>query len=625
MTIFIFPTYMSLTAGLAFRARFPAREKLVDFLRGNYHRDCSSSPHECTNAKPETHEATKSVVCEKEDIIFALAPGATHIAAACGSRFVISATLMHTGTSISDVSLCTADVRKAGASERISAVCWVGYRARPCGNLENSSEHGSRGSDRDDLFVVVGTSMGNVSFYTPEARLMFSQSFAHVSPEVGSSTLCHATPVRALHHRISRISHSRADATEDLIIVFDDMVVRIDAVELRSATQRAFFTGPSLSRVEEKPLKHQAIKKAECVDAPNGYSLTLANDIAPNYESLFFNSSLWAVTRWGLSKVAPLADAFCIGKLQVEFAQSALDAGARQKRSTLYRATGIIAAGRGIHDGQDKVIAFMATRVAQENTLEAVTTFASKAASSAMSAMTNMVDGALHFAGAMSNNISISCLLPKGEAINSVPKMRFEGVSANAHSSSGHTCEDEQENLYSLAGYSLDSYCALIDSTRRVQKIIPAPRGSIFATIDTLGRVAVWDAAVPTMITTTLSLKGRRHAEIAWLEVPPPPKCTAQMALGRLYIVIRSPHRNKGTVELWEVGGEHAGMVSAVYKNGCSWNGPVDLRASTLLQATCPFEACITPRDSSNPAMYFEGSSRCYIFARNGDLYEIFA
>ena len=616
---------MSLTAGLAFRARFPAREKLVDFLRGNYHRDCSSSPHECTNAKPETHEATKSVVSEKEDIIFALAPGATHIAAACGSRFVISATLMHTGTSISDVSLCTADVRKAGASERISAVCWVGYRARPCGNLENSSEHGSRGSDRDDLFVVVGTSMGNVSFYTPEARLMFSQSFAHVSPEVGSSTLCHATPVRALHHRISRISHSRADATEDLIIVFDDMVVRIDAVELRSATQRAFFTGPSLSRVEEKPLKHQAIKKAECVDAPNGYSLTLANDIAPNYESLFFNSSLWAVTRWGLSKVAPLADAFCIGKLQVEFAQSALDAGARQKRSTLYRATGIIAAGRGIHDGQDKVIAFMATRVAQENTLEAVTTFASKAASSAMSAMTNMVDGALHFAGAMSNNISISCLLPKGEAINSVPKMRFKGVSANAHSSSGHTCEDEQENLYSLAGYSLDSYCALIDSTRRVQKIIPAPRGSIFATIDTLGRVAVWDAAVPTMITTTLSLKGRRHAEIAWLEVPPPPKCTAQMALGRLYIVIRSPHRNKGTVELWEVGGEHAGMVSAVYKNGCSWNGPVDLRASTLLQATCPFEACITPRDSSNPAMYFEGSSRCYIFARNGDLYEIFA
>ena len=616
---------MSLTAGLAFRARFPAREKLVDFLRGNYHRDCSSSPHECTNAKPETHEATKSVVSEKEDIIFALAPGATHIAAACGSRFVISATLMHTGTSISDVSLCTADVRKAGASERISAVCWVGYRARPCGNLENSSEHGSRGSDRDDLFVVVGTSMGNVSFYTPEARLMFSQSFAHVSPEVGSSTLCHATPVRALHHRISRISHSRADATEDLIIVFDDMVVRIDAVELRSATQRAFFTGPSLSRVEEKPLKHQAIKKAECVDAPNGYSLTLANDIAPNYESLFFNSSLWAVTRWGLSKVAPLADAFCIGKLQVEFAQSALDAGARQKRSTVYRATGIIAAGRCIHDGQDKVIAFMATRVAQENTLEAVTTFASKAASSAMSAMTNMVDGALHFAGAMSNNISISCLLPKGEAINSVPKMRFEGVSANAHSSSGHTCEDEQENLYSLAGYSLDSYCALIDSTRRVQKIIPAPRGSIFATIDTLGRVAVWDAAVPTMITTTLSLKGRRHAEIAWLEVPPPPKCTAQMALGRLYIVIRSPHRNKGTVELWEVGGEHAGMVSAVYKNGCSWNGPVDLRASTLLQATCPFEACITPRDSSNPAMYFEGSSRCYIFARNGDLYEIFA
>ena len=289
---------MSLAAGLAFRARFPAREKLLDFLRGNYHQDCSFSPHECTNAKPETHEATKhdeSVVGEKEDNIFALAPGATHIAAACGSRFVISATLMHAGTSISDI--CTADVRKAGASERISAVCWVGYRARPYGNLENSSEHLSRGSDRDDLFVVVGTSMGNVSFYTPEARLLFSKNFAHVSPEVGSSTVCHATPVRALHHRISRISHSRADATEDLIIVFDDMVVRIDAMELRSATQRAIFTGLSRSRVEEKPLKHQAIKKAECVDAPNGYSLTLTNNIAaktPNYETLIFNSSLWA-------------------------------------------------------------------------------------------------------------------------------------------------------------------------------------------------------------------------------------------------------------------------------------------------------------------------------------------
>ena len=90
-------TAFSYAAGLAFRARFPAREKLLDFLRGNYHQDCSFSPHECTNAKPETHEATKhdeSVVGEKEDNIFALAPGATHIAAACGSRFVISATAL---------------------------------------------------------------------------------------------------------------------------------------------------------------------------------------------------------------------------------------------------------------------------------------------------------------------------------------------------------------------------------------------------------------------------------------------------------------------------------------------------------------------------------------------------
>ena len=66
------------------------------------------------------------------------------------------------------------------------------------------------------------------------------------------------------------------------------------------------------------------------------------------------------------------------------------------------------------------------------------------------------------------------------------------------------------------------------------------------------------------------------------------------------------------------------GLIAFDHQRG-SWNGPVDLRASTLLQATCPFEACITPRDSSNPAMYFEGNSRCYIFARNGDLYEIFA
>ncbi len=597
---------MSNAAGLAFRAQLPARETLLEFLfDDNQNRNgCSSCKR--LNTRAVTTEATRAD--EDDGIIFALAPGATHIAAARGSRFTISALSLQIEEPASDTPFCTEDIHETAVRERISAVCWVGY----CGSsyeVEGSQNFGCLGDDHA-LFLVVGTSMGTVRIYTSDAHLLFCKSFATVV----SSTECNGAPVRAFHHRISRTSHARSDATEDLTIVFDSMAVRIDAMELRSVALRAIHTRPILSHLAGKRVEHESLKKGGSDHRP---ALENLNDI------LNFNSPALTATRLGLSKLTPLADACFIGQLSAEFAQSALSSGARVEyiKRVLLKAGGVLASSRDVHRGRSRVVSLLAktvTSVAQENTLEAIATFASKAASSAVSAMTDMVGGALHLAGAMSNNnISVTHVLPK--------TAEGEGRDASGRTSGIDICGNEQEN-HSFLGYSLDWCSALFDSTRRVHTIIPAPRGSIFAIIDTLDRISIVDAAVPSMITIILIVKGCRNAEVAWLELPPKGNAKASrndVNRERLYVVIRSPHRNKGNVEFWEVGGLGVGTVSTLSKTGFGSRGCVDMGCSTLLQAAFSFRASVRQYDSVNTAGYFGERSRCYLLARNGDLYEV--
>ena len=72
-----------------------------------------------------------------------------------------------------------------------------------------------------------------------------------------------------------------------------------------------------------------------------------------------------------------------------------------------------------------------------------------------------------------------------------------------------------------------------------------------------------------------------------------------------------------------EVGGLGVGTVSTLSKTGFGSRGCVDMGCSTLLQAAFSFRASVRQYDSVNTAGYFGERSRCYLLARNGDLYEV--
>ena len=144
--------------------------------------------------------------------------------------------------------------------------------------------------------------------------------------------------------------------------------------------------------------------------------------------------------------MAPLADAVCVGRLppsmsQLGLAQSTTGGGGGGgggvgdgdgdgRGGSHRRGIGILAAGLGDPRGSAGVVSLLAAHEDRENILEAATALASKAASTAVSAVSSLFGGAMGFAGKVTNS------LPVGRALGGAVVVRVVRPISHSHSHS---------------------------------------------------------------------------------------------------------------------------------------------------------------------------------------------
>ena len=398
-----------IAARLTPRFRVPARDALVSFLfsdpgvadpvleRGDDWCAWDGGPP----APAEILEGPSgSDLAARSRVTIALAPGATHLAVARGRRLAIAATVPH-AASDDDASphrLCVAEIFDAAPpGERVTALCWIAFAVPGPGSGSGAGAGSTLKPPAPpqvhDLCVVVGTSAGGVRVYALDGSLLIAQRVDAAGGADGGPS-----PVRALHARDARRSPSRDDPAEDITVVLDAAVVRVDALELRSSIRRASLAGSNDADGDD----------AQRASAERASAVVAALDATrPSDEPIRWNPPPpLTVTRWDLSRVAPVADAACVGRLPPSFARAGL-ASAEDDATARGRGTGTLAAGLGDPRGDAGVVALFASYEDRENVFDAATAMARGAATTAAAAVSSIFGGAIGLAGAVTKNLPV--------------------------------------------------------------------------------------------------------------------------------------------------------------------------------------------------------------------------
>ena len=647
-----------IAARLTPRFRVPARDALVSFLfsdpgvsdpvldRGDDWCAWDGGPP----APAEILEGPSgSDVGARSRVTIALAPGATHLAVARGRRLAIAATVPH-AASDADASphrLCVAEIPDAaGPGERVTALCWIAFAVPGPGPGPGSGSGSTLKPGAPppvhDLCVVVGTSAGRVRVHALDGSLLISQRVDVVGGADGGPS-----PVRALHARDARRSPSRDDPAEDLTVVLDAAVVRVDALELRSSVRRASLAGPAAAAAaaaaerDDRDGAYADRAYADRASADRASAVVAALDATRPTPLALDDTLRWnpppplTVTRWDLSRVAPVADAACVGRLPPSFARVGLASAEDDARG---RGVGMLAAGLGDPRGDAGVVALLASYEDRETVLDAATAMARGAATTAAAAVSSIFGGAIGLAGAVTKNLPVGRALggavvgavsTAGNAVGSAAAGALGVGGSGGGGGAGGGASGGGLDAHDAPGRTLTWRSALVDPPRRVRRFIPAPRGPLCAAADSLGRVAVLDVAAPGALTSAKTLKGCRDAEVAWVEAPPPRGTNARVlgatgGLGAMYLAVRSPHRNAGAVELWEFAGGGSGSGGSGGGGGGVHSG-VGGEGTRMLQAATPFGCAAAAGTPAAAVAQAVAASRCYLLTADGLLREVSA
>ncbi len=626
-------------AKLTPRFRIPARDALVTFLFDDAHSDdpllehgsdwCAWDGGPLAPAEADESAGGEAGARAASRVHLALAPGASHVAAARGRRLAIVATVPHASPASSDdapgARACLAEVLDAAGGDpdappaaplapppRVTALCWIAFAVPPARGAGAPPPNPRAPPPVSDLAVVVGASDGWVRLYSPAGVLLAAERVDLAGGADGAPSA-----VRALHARDARRSPSRDDPAEDLLVVLESAAVRVDALELRSAARRgALLADERRRRMREECVEDDAEdavrERSEAVlaalDAGARRARTGAGartrggrgDVSDEKsgrfgaardrdDDIFSSGSLpgftqGGVTRWDLSRLAPVADATCAGRLPPSLSRAGLARAtfADDSRDAFLRSrgVGVLVAGVGDPRGDAGTVALLASYDddagdAASAALAAAASLARGAASATASAARAVFGGAMGLAGAVTKSLPVGRALGDSfvGAVSDAGNKALEGAGARARGAAAHG----EAPLRSLTWRS-----ALVDPPRRVRRLVPAPRGPLCAAADSLGRVTVLSAAAPASLTATRHIKGCRDAEVAWVEAPPPRGSHARVAeaaaagLGPLRLAVRSPGRNGGAVELWDVAGcreKETGGDRAEGAEGAGGNG----------------------------------------------------
>ena len=550
-----------------------------------------------------THAQDNASIPNGPHVKFAVSPGATHIAAACGARLAILGTTPLGGRENSpDTRIRTAAVcdttNNCSEREHITAITWVGYTTPPVGEVGSEMENDS--SLAPELYLVIGTSLGTILIYTPSAICLMSHKLNCVS--MNSSE---GSEVVAIHARNYRRPFSD-EYLENLSIVLDDKLFHVDAMEFRSITRKAVLWNQSAAK------SMWSSKQRSVLDYPLTW---ISLDV---------------------SKLAQVVDAACVGWQLPSLSDEALYS---QRRATASQklTQGLLTAGTW---GQPRrisgIVSLSVNMKIGKSALGAAAAFATKTASSAVATVSTIFNGVIDITGTVASSIPTGRTF-KGAVVGamstagSVMESAAVGVFAACTSSSNVSSTSLDDLMQSTSCDHSGIWCsAFVDPPRCVLGIYPAPRGSLCAIVDSLGRVIILDTSSSFLITTALVLKGCRDVELSWMDVDLPSSAhhsnlfSSTAGLGKLYLALRSPHRNQGRVEIWEIGSngkicvEHTPNWTKV-TSGRALDSKLDFRRVRLLQGPPLYGALCSP----SARVRALAGSPSYVLSSDGKIYEI--
>lgn len=220
-------------AKLTPRFRIPARDALVTFLFDDAHSDdpllehgsdwCAWDGGPLAPAEADESAGGEAGARAASRVHLALAPGASHVAAARGRRLAIVATVPHASPASSDdapgARACLAEVLDAAGGDpdappaaplapppRVTALCWIAFAVPPARGAGAPPPNPRAPPPVSDLAVVVGASDGWVRLYSPAGVLLAAERVDLAGGADGAPSA-----VRALHARDARRSPSRDD------------------------------------------------------------------------------------------------------------------------------------------------------------------------------------------------------------------------------------------------------------------------------------------------------------------------------------------------------------------------------------------------------------------------------
>lgn len=579
----------------------PERDALISFLFQDMSEDplLTHGDNWCVwrrTSHTDTSGQDSSFIPKGKQVQIAISPGATHIAAAFGSRLAILGTKPMGGRHNSPVTqICTAvpcdTADNCSEGEHVTAITWVGFTPPSFGEVIGELENDAILAR--ELYVVVGTSSGTILIYTPTAICLISQKLNQTQTYEGAT-------IFALHARICQHPSSEVNCLEHLAIVLNDRLFRIDAVEFRLMTRRATFSGQSAA------------------ESLSDYPLTKIS--------------------WDLSKLVPVVDAACLGRQLPSLSQTALSS---QRHAIVPKLTqGLLTAG--IWDDSRRIfgiVSFLVSMKNRDSALGAATAFAKKAASSAVATVSTIFGGAVDVAGVVANSVPnsrtfkgavVGAMSTASNAMESAAVGMFGSCTSNKATFEGTILQEHFKHNNSNRNQSAMKCSAFVDPPRCVLGIYPAPRGNLCAIVDSLGRVILLDTSSSFLITTVSVLKGCRDVELSWVDVPPSAADDAKFrrsiaGMGRLCLALRSPHRNQGRVETWEIG-RCGNMCVELTPNSRRMKSEaivesklLDFRKVKLLQGPPLFGAF---RSASVGSHAFTGS-KSYVLSSDGRIHEI--
>ncbi|KAK3265361.1 hypothetical protein CYMTET_25946 [Cymbomonas tetramitiformis] len=331
----------------------------------------------------------------------------------------------------------------------------------------------------------------------------------------------HTTEVIRLRVRGGESGPCRGDATEDLTVLYTGALVRLDAFDLQSCVRRwqVLGAGQHESELQVRKWELPKWKGSVCLDG------VCAGPFPPLLDNLLTSSS-----------DAPVSD-LCLLTVGCKPAMMAYSASETDD-------LGVVALASKVVGSMGSAVFGLANSVASS---------AKHAASGRVPVLGSWLGSALGAASATAS--AASAARPQSEAEK-------------------HDVRPGEEAALEEGGRTRP-WRAVQDGPRRVTSLRLAPRGSMAASTDSLGRVCLLDTASP--FTLVRMWKGYRKASIAWLE----DSNEASHGEPQQLLAVLAPMRG-GLLEIWQL---RRGQCVARAKcgNNCQ-----------LLEAARPFGAAMS-------------------------------